>query len=387
MSLAAQIALATLPWLVVALVIGWRGRGSRHLAEESVIPPAPAPLVSIIVPARNEARNIDRCVRALRAMHYPALEIIVVDDHSADGTSEVARGAGAGDPRLIVTTPPPLPAGWFGKSWACAHGAAMSRGELLYFADADTAPSPDLLVRLVNAQRARASDLISVAGTQELGTFWERVVQPQVFTLLLARYGSTERMTASRHAHDKIANGQCILVRRDAYEAVGGHGAVRDKVAEDLMLAQTFFRRGKRVSLVIGLDQLSTRMYTSLGELVDGWRKNMFAGGADAVPFGRFGRLVLLPLLLLLPPLLLVLPLVLLALSLTGVISMSPIAAAVPALLLLLLWAVVYRAGFHLPMSYALSYPLGAMVLLYIIVTSIARGRNVAWKGREYTAA
>jgi hypothetical protein len=128
-------------------------------------------------------------------------------------------------------------------------------------------------------------------------------------------------------------------------------------------------------------------MYTSLEELVDGWGKNIFAGGVDAVPLGWFGRAILFPILLVLPPLLMLMPIVVVALSLTGVLVVSPAAAAAQALLILCLWGVVYRRGFRLSPSYALTYPLGAIVLLYIVITAIARGRKVAWKGREYTAS
>jgi hypothetical protein len=380
-----DIAAAVLPWIIIATVIGWRGRGSRHLNDESATAPHPPPLLTIVIPARDEARNIERCLRSVLTSTYPALDVIVVDDHSADATGELARTAAAGDDRVRIIVPPALPAGWFGKSWACFSGAAAARGTLLCFIDADTTLSADLFTRLVNARASRDADLISVAGHQELGTFWERVLQPQIFTMLLARFGSTERVNASRRAIDKIANGQCILVRKDAYDAIGGHGAVRDKVAEDLMLAQTFFRAGRRVALVIGLDQLSTRMYTSLSELVRGWRKNIYAGGADAMPFGWFGRVILLPLMLVTPSVLVLLPPIHLMLGLIGVGGIDVVPPAVATALLMAMWAVIAR-GFRISPWYGVAYPLGAVVLLYIIVTAVARGRAVAWKGREYTS-
>jgi chlorobactene glucosyltransferase len=279
--------------------------------------------------------------------------------------------------------PPALPDGWFGKSWACATGARETRGDLLLFIDADTSLSPDLIVRLVNARAARNADLISIGGRQELGTFWERVVQPQVFTMLLVRYGSTERVESSRRPSDKIANGQCILIRRDVYESIGGHEAVRDKVAEDLMLAQTTFRAGKRVSLVLGLDQLSTRMYTSLGELVEGWGKNIFAAGADTLPIsGVVGR-ILLPILLVAPAVFMLLPVIITVLAVLGVgtLALAPPLAALG--LLIIGWGLIYRA-FGVSPLYGALYPLGASVLLYIISRAIVRGRRVAWKGRTY---
>ena len=380
-----SIALAVLPWLIIAAVMWWRGRGSRHLADESVVPPDPPPHVSVIIPARNEARNIERCLRSVLASRYPAFDVIVVDDHSTDDTGERARTTAAADARVRVLVPDPLPDGWFGKSWACASGAAASRGDLLLFIDADTELAPDLLVRLVNARATRDADLISVGGRQELGTFWERVVQPQVFTMLLFRYGSTERVSASKRPSDKIANGQCILVRREAYMAVGGHGAVRDKVAEDLMLAQTVFRSGRRVALVLGLDQLATRMYTSLGELIEGWRKNIYAAGRDVLPMTRVGATVLLPVLLIAPSVFLLLPPVMLLAGLAGIADVAIAPPAVATLVLMAGWGAIYTA-FGVSPLFGILYPLGASVLLYIVLTAIVRGRRVSWKGRSYRA-
>ena len=380
-----SIALAILPWLLIALVIAWRGRGSRHLDAESDVPPIPAPHVSVIIPARDEAHNIARCLRSVLASTYRELDVVVVDDQSTDGTGDLARAAADGDPRVRVIVPAPLPEGWFGKSWACASGAGVTTGELLLFIDADTSLSPDLVVRLVNARATRSADLISVGGRQELGSFWERVVQPQVFMMLLARYGGTERVGSSRRASDKIANGQCILVRRDVYASVGGHAAVRDKVAEDLMLAQTVFRAGKRVSLVLGLDQLSTRMYTSLRELAQGWGKNIYAAGADTLPIGGLGGRILLPVLLLAPMVLVLMPPVMTILTLGGLVDISPVPPAAATLVLMMGWGLIY-AAFGVSLLFGVLYPLGATVLLYIVIMAIARGRRVVWKGRSYRA-
>jgi chlorobactene glucosyltransferase len=237
----------------------------------------------------------------------------------------------------------------------------------------------------VNAMTTRGADLLSVAGTQELGGFWERLVQPQVFAILLQRYGSTEHVNRSRYASHKIANGQCLWVRREAYDAVGGHAAVRDKVAEDLALAQHWFRAGRIVSLVLGLDQLSTRMYTSLRELVEGWGKNVFAGGRDAMPFGAVGRAIF-PLLLVTPALFQLMPPVVLALGLAGVVGSAALTwAAIATGANLVWWALVY-AWLRVSPAYALLHPLGAAVLLYVVVRAMVRGRRVRWKERDYRA-
>lgn len=385
---AADILAATalaLPWIVVPLVTAWRASRSRSLDDELAEAPPGAPLVSVVIPARDEARNIERCLRSVLVASWPRLEVIVVDDHSADGTGEIARRMGVRDPRVRVITNPELPPGWFGKPWACHNGAAAAGGGILCFIDADTVHAPDLIPRAVNAMRSRGAAMVTVAGAQELGSFWEIVLQPQLFGMLAMRYGGTESVNESPRAWDKIANGQCILVTRGGYARVGGHGAVRGEVAEDLMLAQRLFAAGERTALVLGVDQLRTRMYTSLGEIVRGWRKNIYAGGANALPRIPLARLIF-PLSLLSYPLLQLLPPVLLLLALAGAWEPGDrtlLAAGIATAATLVAWTLLYRR-IGRPLRYALLYPVGAAALLWIILGAIARGRRVAWKGREY---
>jgi hypothetical protein len=167
---------------------------------------------------------------------------------------------------------------------------------------------------------------------------------------------------------------------------MGGHAAVRDKVAEDLALAQRWFSAGRRVTMVLGLAQLRTRMYTSLRGLVEGWGKNMYAGGVDAMPFGALGRTIY-PLMLVLPALSGVVPPLLLVLGLAGAIGHGMLVwAAIVTAANLLWWLAVYTWLGMSPL-YALLHPLGAAALLYIASRAIARGRRVRWKGRDYQAA
>jgi chlorobactene glucosyltransferase len=341
----------SLPWIIPPLVTWFRLRNSRSLDNESDIAPPDSPLVSVIVPARNEAHNIARCVSSILATTYPNLEVIVVDDSSTDGTAEIAREAAAGDRRLRVVVCPPL---------------------------------PDLVTRSINAMRRARAQLFSVAGHQELGGFWEKVIQPQVFTILSMRYGGTESVTRATSVANKIANGQCIFVTHDSYNAIGGHSSVRTSVAEDLMLAQKFFAARKRVVLMLGVNQLSTRMYASLGEIIDGWRKNVFAGGLDTVPFGRIGR-TMFPLFLLMPPLMELLPPLALLFAASGVPTGPTVLvwAAISCAATLIWWVVVYVTVRENPL-YALAYPLGALLLLYIFLSAVIRGRRVSWKGRTY---
>lgn len=378
-------ALSATPWVVLPPVAMLRVAQSRSLDEEQATVPEGAPLISIIVPARNEARNIERCARSVLATSYPRVEVIVVNDHSEDATSALARAIAGADARLHVLDNPPLPVGWFGKQWACATGAAAAVGDLLLFIDADTWHAPDLLSRALHAMQSRGVDLLSVAGQQETRSFWERLLQPQIFWMLLARYGGTEGIGRARRAENVLASGQFLLMRRLTYEAVGGHAAVRDKVAEDLALAQRFVRTGHRVAMVLGRQQLSTHMYASLGELIEGWGKNVYAGGIDAMPGGRLGRL-LFPLVLLLFPLMAVLPAIVLALALAGLLGTAWLVwSALCVGFSVVWWALIYR-GFGQPWWFALLHPLGGAMVTYIFMRAIVRGRRVAWKGRAYVA-
>lgn len=314
---------------------------------------------------------------------YPHLEVIVVDDHSTDGTGGLARAIAADDARTRVIDNPALPQGWFGKQWACQNGARAANGEIICFADADTTQAPDLITRSVNAILRRRADLFSIAGGQELGGFWETLVQPQMFSLLAIRYGGTDSVTNSRRVADKIANGQCLFVKKEIYNQLGGHELVRSHVADDLMMAQRFFASGKNVVLEKGINQLSTRMYTSLSELIHGWGKNVFAGGRDSFPMGWLGRLAFPFLLLIAPMIVFMPPLVLLASLFAHLPHALVLWAIISSVAQLAWWIAVYIQMKQSPL-YALLSPIGALVVFYIFARAIARGQRVTWKNRDY---
>jgi len=381
-----DLALASLvasPWILVPLATIWRVRHSRELSQDSASVSPGSPLVSVVVPARDEHRNIESCVRSILAGGYRNTEVVVVDDRSTDGTADVVRALARGGERLTLIENPPLPDGWFGKPWACATGAESARGDVICFTDADARHGPDLVARAVNAMNARQLDMLSVAGHQELGTFWERVVQPHVFWMIASRYGGTETVNRSKRPKDKIANGQCIFVRRSAYASIGGHEAVRDQVAEDVALAQRLFAAGKRTELILGRDELTTRMYTSLREIMAGWRKNIFAGGREAMPGGRIGQAIFPALLLLSPLLTLLPPVALLVQAFAGGPRWLLLAWAIALAAQVTTWAAVYR-WMGAPMRFAALFPLGSIVVAIVAIQAIARGSRVEWKGRAY---
>ena len=377
--------LAALPLWILVAVFFVRAARSRTLDEFSDAVPADGPLVSVIVPARNEERNIERCARSVLASRWHRLELLIVDDHSTDRTGEIARGLAAEDDRARVIVPPPLPPDWMGKQWACSTGAAVARGELLLFIDADTWQAPDMIPRSVRALESLNAAALSVSGVQAMETFWERIVQPAMFSMLSGRFGGTESINRSRRAEDRIANGQCMLFRRSTYDRLGGHESVRGKIAEDLALAQRAFRMGTPIVVLLGTEQFATRMYASLSEIVRGWSKNMFAGAREAAMFGRIGQ-ALTPLILPLTPILGIVPPLAALAGAAGIVDRGVGLWGMLATIPTLVWYVAVYRAMRQPIAYALLFPLGSAVVLWIVIRALVRGRRVEWKDREYDA-
>jgi chlorobactene glucosyltransferase len=385
-SRSALVLVAALPWLAVPCVILWRLRRTTGLGAYSPAIPAHAPLVSVIVPARNEARNIDACVRSILSTTWPAIEVIVVDDHSSDGTGEIARRVATTDARVKVIDNPDLPDGWIGKQWTCHNGQLAARGPFLLFTDADTRHGPELLIRSMNAMRERGADLFTVPGSQIVETFWERLLQPHVFGMIVARFGSTDRANDSTNPFDKIANGQFMLMRREVYDRAGGHEAVRTHVAEDLRFAQEWTRLGFSVQVVEGRDYMNTRMYAGFGEIWHGWGKNIWAAGRDTIQGGRAMR-ALVRIAAPLVPLWEIVPALAIVLALLGLVPAAAGAWGAIAYTLNTLFWVVMHVAFRAPAWYAVLNPLAACVLLALFVRAAWRNDRVEWKGRTYRSS
>ncbi len=245
--------------------------------DKSPVPTTLSKSVSIIIPARNEAQNLPTLLYSLSRLEPPVTEIIVVDDHSTDDTARVARSFGA-----RVITPPPLALGWLGKPWACHHGAAAATGDLLLFADADTAFAPNLVARACERmQRTRAS-LLSVVPTHVVVAAWERIQGPFHLLLLIATRAGSPVLS-----HRLFAIGQFLLFRRSHYDLIGGHAVVRDRVAEDLAFAKLTVARGFNYQLLIAPGALKVRMYPDgFGAFMRGWRRNFREGLSATGPSG-----------------------------------------------------------------------------------------------------
>jgi chlorobactene glucosyltransferase len=365
--------LIALPWIAVFFVVVYRF-ATRRPQLRDYEPLTSGPLVSVIIPARNEARNIARCVRSVLATAYAPLEVIVVDDRSTDGTAEIIEPAAGGRLRLVRGTDPPP--GWFGKQWAIIQGYRVANGELLLFTDADTKHEPELLSRAVRGLHVERVDLFSVLPRQEMRTFWERLIQPHVFLALETRVGNLGNVNRTRVEWNGIANGQFILTPRAAYEAIGTHEAVKDTVADDLRLAQAYVRANKDIFLVHAPEFMATRMYGSLREIIAGWSKNLALGAPLMAPPIRLLRAVL-PYVMWLPALFWIAPPVAWIVTGSGAARLATLAS-------LLTWFAVYVAD-GAPVWYAVLYPFGVAIVAFIMIRSAWRGRRrVEWRGRVY---
>ncbi len=359
------------------------GRPRPNLREWEPLPREHAPLVSVVLPARNEAANLERCVRSILASEYPRLELVVVDDRSEDATGRILARLAAEDPRIVAVPGRELPEGWYGKPWACWQGYQAATGDVLLFTDADTVHGPRLLSLAVAALERERADLVTVMPLQEMKGFWERVAQPFMIMLIGLRFGTPRRLNANRDARNAIANGQFILTTRDAYQWVGGHQKVRHTVIEDMLLAREYVFAGKKMLFAVADRDMRTRMYTSLREIVNGWTKNIFVGmlenmGSPAKAYGALAGALLMPLLFLLPAAALGVGLATGHQALTAFGGTAYFGAS--ALVGYMLRAVGERD------LWGLFHPFGALVQLAVMLRAGIRGtRRIEWKGRTYS--
>ncbi|ABF41212.1 glycosyl transferase, family 2 [Candidatus Koribacter versatilis Ellin345] len=227
------------------------------------------PIVSVIIPARNEEACLEACLESIVEQDGIPFEIIVVDDGSTDGTRKIAESFSA----VRVMSAPPLPEGWCGKSNAVAFGARHARGDWFLFTDADTFHKPGSLARAVGEAEKHGADLLSYSPEQVVKSFWERAVMPVVFAELAETFKPRE--VSDPRSPAAAANGQYLLVRRHAYELIGGHASIAHTLLEDVDLARSIKEAGGRLHFRYGGEMVKTRMYRNFRQLREGWTKNL----------------------------------------------------------------------------------------------------------------
>jgi len=239
-------------------------------------PPGSFPMVSILVPARNEEENIIRCVQSLLVQDYPSFEVLVLDDQSSDGTLAMLNQMAVSYPELKVFPGSLPPDGQLGKNWACSQLACQAQGDLLFFTDADTVHQPHTLRTLVTALIGEQADLVTGFPQQQVRSCGEKLLVPffgwasiSFIPLWLAYRTKAQALVT--------AVGQVMLFRREAYQKIGGHDKLGKSIVDDLALAGKVKAAGMRWRVVRVSDLVSCRMYHGGREAVDGFTKNLFA--------------------------------------------------------------------------------------------------------------
>jgi 4,4'-diaponeurosporenoate glycosyltransferase len=351
-------------WFAGWIVLGRIRRCGRGESNQ----PVTGEQLSIIIPARNEEKNLPMLLRSLAAQSVHPKEIIVVDDASADRTAEIAQQHGA---RVIASQP--LPDGWRGKTWACHQGAQASTGQRLLFLDADTWFEPDGLRRVLAEFATACGGVLSVAPHHTVRTFHE---QFSAFFNLVMLAGTGAFTIRGDHLAPRGLLGQFMLIERTAYQRVGGHEAVKGRILENFWLAEQLRALGVPLRCRSGRGVFAFRMYPQgWRELVDGWTKG-FASGASQTP---------LPILFLVIAWMIGLMTVLLGLAFAGQPLLWLLAYALCAAQVAWLLRCVgtFRWGT------ALLYPAPLIFYFVVFARSVLRSRNkqtVTWKGREIRA-
>jgi len=380
--------LVALVWVSRHYLIWRERRNESGLSASYPGPPDGAPPIHVFVAAKDEADNIETCVRSMLEQDYPRFSMTVCNDRSTDATGEIVERIASEDPRVNLVNIESLPEGWCGKNNAMQTGICSTDSEWICMIDADCRQTSTrtLSVAMQYATDTNA-DLLSVLPELDMRGFWEYAVQPVCGGVMMIWF-RPDRVNDPNDS-SAYANGAFMLMKRSAYEAIGKHERVKGEVNEDMHMADLVKKAGMNLRVVRGDGLYRVRMYTSLKSIVRGWAR---------IFFGTFGTLKRLTL----------------SFALMTVMGLLPYAAAILGLSMALsgaqgasLWwalGIAGAAGVLIQISVifrfykllgakpllAWSYPLGCVVVLLslsIALSKLRRGAKVTWRGTSYSAA
>ena len=242
---------------------------------DKIKPQKPYPLVSVLIPARNEERNIKKCVSSLLKSEYPRLEIIVLDDESKDGTYEIVKGLSVKEARLKIIKGKKLPPGWTGKTWSCHQLAQAARGKWFLFTDADTTHTThSVSVALGSAQKSQSVFVTCIPGL--IAKTWsEKLFMPVIHFAFLALI-PFKLINYSKDSRLALGIGPFILINRNFYFSFGGHESIKGKIVDDMALAKNVKEKKGKISVIDGTNIMNVRFYTSFKEVWKGFSKNCY---------------------------------------------------------------------------------------------------------------
>jgi chlorobactene glucosyltransferase len=342
--------------------------------------PEPAPLISILLPARNEEANIGVCLESLRQQDYPNFEILVLDDSSTDGTSDIVARIAAEDSRVRLLKGQPLPSGWAGKTFACHQLAQEARGSWLLFTDADTVHASSMLRRVLGVALATRAALISGFPYQRTASIWQKTAMPILFYFMLLCWMPFWWLQRSRCTMPSVAIGQFLFFSAEEYRSIGGHEAVKSRIVEDVWLGIEVSRHKYR-QLTLDLSSLvSCQMYREFGTMWDGITRWFYTVASLSVV--TLVVMIAVVLLLFLAPFLWLV---------YGLLLGQPALAweVLVALQVGIVFLARFLAGrrFSQPKTSIILHPIGVAFLLLVSFYASYQyltGAGVKWKGRVY---
>ena len=342
------------------------------------VPPRPsgkvAP-VSVLVPARNEEHRIRPTIETVLASEDVELELLIADDHSTDGTAALVGDFAGRDDRVKLLHVPDMPAGWSGKMHACAFLARHASHEHMIFLDADVTVSPDALARLSAALERPKFAMVSGLPRQIMGSFWEKVLIPQIHVLLLG-YLPFIGMRLSTWAAFGAGCGQLLGVRKKDYMECGGHEAIKHLIHDALQLARLFRSQGKGTDMVDLTPLAETRMYDNFVDIWSGFLKNAHEGIATPVALPIWTVLLVGGH---------IAPFVWLVLALLGGYALAlPLVCCV----MILVFRLAMGWKYDIPLISSVCHPLGVGVMItlqWVALFGASRGKQVSWRGRDYS--
>lgn len=342
------------------------------------------PSISVCIPARDEERDIEGCLSSILAQEYPAFEVIVVDDRSTDHTGEIVEQFAQRDPRVRLLRVEDCPAGWTGKCHALWRATQQATGEWLLFVDVDTRHDPLNFKTVLHEATRQGADMVSLVCRPRTESLFESVVEPLLGTMLLGQFRFED---VNRIRHPKaFANGQYILIRRETYDDIGGHEAVRGHILEDVAMAFRVKRSKWTLRVMWGVKVSSVRMYGTMKEMLHGWSR-IYCGAFGIEPSFYMAFIVAWFLLWALPTVGIAAGVVLLATGTADALTyVELVLAGVTVAACLATMGVSYRLVEH-PGIYAIFSPIGAVFQLVTLCRSlwlIAVRKSIPWRGCEY---
>jgi len=356
-------------------------RSLHKLGDEKEELPEPLPLISILIPSRNEESDIVTCLESLRRQDYPNYEILVLDDNSSDNTAAVVEEIAAADPRVKLLRGEPLPQGWAGKPFACHQLAAQARGSWLLFTDADTIHAPAMLRSALAYAHNNRLALLSGFPLQHAVSLSQRVVVPVMYFIILSWF-PLWWLQGSRKPKPGLAIGQFLFLSAQDYREIGGHEAVKSRILEDVWLGFEIVRHGKRQATVDLSRVVACRMYEGLGDLWEGFTKWTYS--VSSLSPWVFGLMMLAGFSFFIAPFALM------------AWHFSPVLAdydwflliIIIQLLVIMLMRGLVDHRFHHSRLYSMSHPVGISFMLLSGVYGATKrftGAGVRWKQRLYT--